>query len=302
MRILETGKVVDPIYLLGTKESNVYLLDGGDEAAILGGGMIYIAPDVIKQIENFHINPKRIKKAIILHSHFDHVGILPYLKKKWQWIEIIGSNKAKELLSKDKVISSIQSMNEMILEKQNMKQKAKELGLNFPKLEVDKVVSEGDTIKVGSFSLKVMEVPGHSSCSIALYEPNLKALFASDAGGIPMGDDVFTAANSNFDEYMDSLLRMSKLDIDIFLAEHYGAITGKDAKKFLEKSIESAKQTRILLEDIYKKYKDISVATEEAVNELMPKKDQDFLPREVISIVVGQMLRYIGKTRSGRSN
>ncbi|GAB6163138.1 hypothetical protein JCM12298_22980 [Desulfothermus naphthae] len=302
MRILETGKVVDPIYLLGTKESNVYLLDGGDEAAILGGGMIYIAPDVIKQIENFHINPKRIKKAIILHSHFDHVGILPYLKKKWQWIEIIGSNKAKELLSKDKVISSIQSMNEMILEKQNMKQKAKELGLNFPKLEVDKVVSEGDTIKVGSFSLKVMEVPGHSSCSIALYEPNLKALFASDAGGIPMGDDVFTAANSNFEEYMDSLLRMSKLDIDIFLAEHYGAITGKDAKKFLEKSIESAKQTRILLEDIYKKYKDISVATEEAVNELMPKKDQDFLPREVISIVVGQMLRYIGKTRSGRSN
>ena len=163
-------------------------------------------------------------------------------------------------------------------------------------------MSEGDTIKVGSFSLKVMEVPGHSSCSIALYEPNLKALFASDAGGIPMGDDVFTAANSNFDEYMDSLLRMSKLDVDIFLAEHYGAITGKDAKKFLEKSIESAKQTRILLEDIYKKYKDISVATEEAVNELMPKKDQDFLPREVISIVVGQMLRYIGKTRSGRSN
>lgn len=302
MRILETGKVLDPIYLLGTKESNVYLLDGGDEAAILGGGMIYIAPDVIKQIESFQVDPKRIKKAIILHSHFDHVGILPYLKKKWQWTEIIGSNKAKELLSKDKVISSIQSMNEMILEKQNMKQKAKELGLNFPKLEVDKVVSEGDTIKVGSFSLKVMEVPGHSSCSIALYEPNLKALFASDAGGIPMGDDVFTAANSNFDEYMDSLLRMSKLDIDIFLAEHYGAITGKDAKKFLEKSIESAKQTRILLEDIYKKYKDISVATEEAVNELMPKKDQDFLPREVISIVVGQMLRYIGKTRSGRSN
>ena len=136
MRILETGKVVDPIYLLGTKESNVYLLDGGDEGAILGGGMIYIAPDVIKQIENFHIDPKKIKKAVILHSHFDHVGILPYLKKKWQWIEIIGSNKAKELLSKDKVISSIQSMNEMILEKQNMKQKAKELGLNFPKLEV----------------------------------------------------------------------------------------------------------------------------------------------------------------------
>jgi len=295
MRIVEPGKVTDNIYLLGKKESNVYLLDGGDEAAILGGGMIYIAPDVIEQIEKINIDPKKIKKAVILHSHFDHVGILPYLKKKWQWIEIIGSKKAKDLLSKEKVISSIQFLNDMILEKQNMKQKAKEIGLDFPKLDVEKVVSEGDTIKVGNFSLQVLEVPGHSSCSIALYEPKLKALFASDAGGIPMGDDVFTAANSNFDKYMDSLLRMSKLDVEIHLAEHFGAMTGEDAKKFMEKSIESAKQTRKILEDAYKKHKDISVATEEVTNLLMSKLETEFLPREVISIVVGQMLKYISK-------
>ncbi|WP_461834140.1 MBL fold metallo-hydrolase [Desulfothermus sp.] len=296
MRIVEPGKVTDNIYLLGKKESNVYLLDGGDEAAILGGGMIYIAPDVIEQIEKINIDPNKIKKAVILHSHFDHVGILPYLKKKWQWIEIIGSKKAKDLLSKEKVISSIQFLNDMILEKQNMKQKAKEIGLDFPKLDVEKVVSEGDTIKVGNFSLQVLEVPGHSSCSIALYEPKLKALFASDAGGIPMGDDVFTAANSNFDKYMDSLLRMSKLDVEIHLAEHFGAMTGEDAKKFMEKSIESAKQTRKILEDAYKKQKDISVATEEVTNLLMSKLETEFLPREVISIVVGQMLKYISKS------
>lgn len=110
-----------------------------------------------------------------------------------------------------------------------------------------------------------------------------------------MGDDVFTAANSNFDKYMDSLLRMSKLDVEIHLAEHFGAMTGEDAKKFMEKSIESAKQTRKILEDAYKKYKDISVATGEVTNLLMSKLETEFLPREVISIVVGQMLKYISK-------
>ncbi|GAB6888259.1 hypothetical protein JCM13304A_17580 [Desulfothermus okinawensis JCM 13304] len=298
MRMVEPGKVIDGIYLLGRPESNVYLLDGDNEAAILGGGMIYIAPDVVSQIEKFDVDPKKIKKAVILHSHFDHIGILPYLKEKWPWIEVYGSKRAKDLLSKEKVISSIQFMNDIILEKQNMKQKAKELGLDFPALEVEKVVSDGDIIKVGNFSLQVLEVPGHSSCSIALYEPNLKALFASDAGGIPMGDDVFTAANSNFDKYLDSLNRMSKLDVNVHLAEHFGAMVGEDAKKFMEKSIESAKLTRKILEDTYKRHGDISAATEDVTNLLMSKMETEFLPREVISIVVGQMLKYIAKMES----
>ncbi len=36
--MVEPGKVIDGIYLLGRPESNVYLLDGDNEAAILGGG------------------------------------------------------------------------------------------------------------------------------------------------------------------------------------------------------------------------------------------------------------------------
>ena len=295
MIIQKVGKVCDEIYLLGRKESNVYLVDGKGEMAIIGGGMIYIAPDVISQIDELNIDPKKIKKAVILHSHFDHVGILPYLRKKWPWLEIIGSQRAKELLSKQKVIESIQFMNQIVLEKENMKERAQKLGLDFPALHVDTVVKEGDIIDVGDLKLSVLEVPGHSSCSIALYEPELKALFASDAGGIPMKKEVFTAANSNFDKYMESLKKMSKLDIEIHLAEHFGARDGEDAKKFLEKSMESAKKTRKILEEIYREKKDINAATEKATELIMEKMDEEFLPREVLFIVIGQMLKYIAK-------
>ncbi len=295
MIIQKVGKVCDEIYLLGRRESNVYLVDGKEEMAIIGGGMIYIAPDVISQIDELNIDPKKIKKAVILHSHFDHVGILPYLKKKWPWLEIIGSQRAKEVLSKQKVIESIQFMNQIVLEKENMKETAQKLGLDFPELPVDTGVKEGDIIDVGDLKLTVLEVPGHSSCSIALYEPRLKALFASDAGGIPMKEEVFTAANSNFDDYMESLKKMSKLDIEIHLAEHFGARDGEDAKRFLEKSMESAKETRKMLEDIYREKKDINAATEKATELIMEKMDEEFLPREVLSIVIGQMLKYIAK-------
>jgi glyoxylase-like metal-dependent hydrolase (beta-lactamase superfamily II) len=296
MRVIEPGKVCDEIYLLGKPESNVYLLDGKDELAIIGGGIIYIAPLVIKQIQEFGFDPKKIKKAVILHSHFDHVGILPYLKKKWNWIQIYGSKRAKELLSSPKVVKSIQFMNDMMLKRENMEKKAKEIGLDFPSLEVNRVLKDKDILQVGKFNLQVMEVPGHSSCSIALYEPTLKALFASDAGGIPMGEnEVFTAANSNFDKYMQSLNKMAELDVTFHLAEHFGAMTGEDAKKFMEKSIQSAEFTRKLLEQTYNETKDISLATEKITDLFLKKLDKKFLPKEVISIVVGQMLKYLAK-------
>ncbi len=69
-------------------------------------------------------------------------------------------------------------------------------------------------------------------------------------------------------------------------------------KKFMEKSIESAKLTRKILEDTYKRHGDISAATEDVTNLLMSKMETEFLPREVISIVVGQMLKYIAKMES----
>ncbi len=299
MRFLGDGRITDSIYMLGRKESNVYLLNGGDECAIIGGGMINLAPLVEKQIESLGISPETIKKIVILHSHFDHCGMVPYFKKKWEWLEVMASARAKDLLSNPKVVDSIRFMNALILEKEGIdKAKAEKMGLDFPGIEVDRVLKDGDRVEVGNLSIQVLEVPGHSSCSIALFEPSQKALFASDAGGIPMGDDVFTAANSNFDKYMKSLERMAQLDADIHLAEHFGALTGEDAKRFMKKSIESARSTRKLLEETYLRVGDVKKATTEVTDLLMKTLDKDFLPREVIEIVVGQMLKYLAKQLS----
>ncbi len=299
MRFVGEGRITDSIYMLGRKESNVYLLDGGGEFAIIGGGMIHIAPLVEEQLQSLGISPEAIKKIIILHSHFDHCGMVPYLKRKWKWMEVMASERAKDLLSNAKVVESIRLMNALLLEREGIgEEEARGKGLDFPGIDIDVILKEGDRIDVGRLSLEVLEVPGHSSCSIALFEPFQKALFASDAGGIPMGEDVFTAANSNFDKYMESLNRMAGLGAEIHLAEHFGALTGEDAKRFMELSLESAKSTRRLLEDTYKRVGDVKKAATEVTDLLMERLDSDFLPREVIEIVVGQMLRYISKQLS----
>jgi len=244
MIIESAGKVTDRILLLGKKESNVYLLMDQDEYTIIGGGMIHIAPDVVKQLQDFAIDEKKIKRIIILHAHFDHCGLAPFLKKRWPWAKITASSRAKELLSTPKVSESIKVMNQGVLAMHGQEKNAKEMGFEFTNIKVEDTVSGGDTLRCGNLTMEIIDVPGHSSCSIAVYVPEEKAMFASDAGGIPSGDHIFTAANSNFNKFQTSLKKMAGYDIEVHLAEHGGAFTGKDGKNFLNRSIETAEKTR----------------------------------------------------------
>ncbi|MFH1488129.1 MAG: hypothetical protein ABII06_04440, partial [Pseudomonadota bacterium] len=77
MRIRVPGKVCDRLWFLGCEETGVYLLEGSAESVIISGGMSYIVPIVLRQMGEFGLEKEKIRKILILHSHFDHVGIIP---------------------------------------------------------------------------------------------------------------------------------------------------------------------------------------------------------------------------------
>jgi len=298
MIIDHPGNVTERILLLGEKASCIYLLKGDGEYAILGGGMTYIVFDVIRQLQEFNIEEKKIKQMVILHSHFDHCGIVPFFKRRWPWIQITASARAKDLLDKPKVIESISFLNGMLLAERGLEEKAETPGLEFGEINVDHIVGEGDVIPCGDLSMEVIETPGHSSCSIAVYVPQEKAMFASDAGGIPFGDKVFTAANSNFDRYQDSLEKMAGYEIDVYLAEHFGARTGDDGRDYLRQSINDAMETRGILEASYRKTQDVQKSIQEITDRFMEWVPDGFMPRDIIEMVIGQMLKYIAAQNS----
>jgi glyoxylase-like metal-dependent hydrolase (beta-lactamase superfamily II) len=297
MIIEKPGFVTDRILFLGRKESCVYLLKGSEEFALLGGGLTYIVPDIIKQLKRFKIEEKKIKRIIILHSHFDHCGIVPIFKRRWPWVSITASQRAKELLDKPEVMESISSLNRLLLTEHGLEQPGKDIEFEFDSIHIDDVVKEGDILSCDDLSMEVMEVPGHSSCSIALYVPQEKAMFASDAGGIPIGDRIFTAANSNFDKYQESLQKMARYEIEVYLTEHFGARTGSEGRYFLQKSMDAAMETRRILEASYAKTKNIEKSTKEMTDTVMEWMPKGFMPKEILFMVIGQMVRFIAGSK-----
>lgn len=79
--IKEPGKVGDALHFLGAHPICLYLLKG-EEAMIIGGGMSWVAPYLEQQLSAIELETENIRYLVVLHSHFDHCGAVPYLKKK----------------------------------------------------------------------------------------------------------------------------------------------------------------------------------------------------------------------------
>ena len=296
MRITQPGKITDRIFFLGRTESCVYLVQGDREYALVGGGMSYIAPEVSAQIKKLGVKENLIKRLIILHAHFDHVGCMPYFKKKWPWAVVTGSLRAREMFDTPKVIETLTTMNRALAAQHGLDREIEEQGLlDFKRLEVEEAVGEGDAISLGDLSLEVIDARGHSSCSIAVYAPEEKALFASDAGGIPYGRSPFTVANSNFDQYQHTLTKMAALDVEIYLAGHYGAMTGPDARKYIEETIKAAEETRRLILESYARTQDIQKAAQEVARIRLDASPGYFLSEETVIRTTQQMVKNLVK-------
>jgi len=297
--IFETpGKITDRIWLVGRNESCAYIVGGEDEYALLGGAMAYVAPDVLDQVKRFGIDETKIRRIVILHSHFDHCGMVPFLKRRWPWAVVTASARSRELLQKPKVVAHIAALNQALVASSGLTGDAGEDDLRFDGIAVEAVVGDAEALPCSDLSLEIMEVPGHSSCSIAVYIPEEKALFASDAGGVPFGDKIFTAANSNFDLYQASLAKMAARDVAIHLAEHYGARSGEEGRRFLQDALAAAAETRQFLEATFTATGDEARTAAIITDRIMAEAPVDFLPREVVALVAGQMVHYIAKTMS----
>src|SRR5215470_8168679 len=62
-------------------DCHVYLIDGGDEMALIDAGAGMGAADIITHVEGANLDPARIRHLILTHGHGDHAGGAPKLKR-----------------------------------------------------------------------------------------------------------------------------------------------------------------------------------------------------------------------------
>ena len=300
MRIRKPGKVHERIWFLGREESGVYLLEGDNGSMIVSGGVSYIVSDLLQQFEEFGIDENRIEKILILHSHFDHVGIVPFFKRRHPEIEVYASPRGWEILQMDKAVLTINEFSRNVAKRMGKEDVYLTYDLEWRNDVSGKAVREGDRIDLGNLEVSILEIPGHSSCCIAAYVPKFKALFPTDGGGIPYNETIVTSGNSNYTKYQQGLERLKNLNVDCYGADHYGYVIGEEAREFIPKSIEMAKKNRLLMEQVYRSTRDIDAAARKLISSFYQENPSYFLSPEIFYDVYRQMVRHIASVIEGK--
>jgi glyoxylase-like metal-dependent hydrolase (beta-lactamase superfamily II) len=89
-----------------------------------------------------------------------------------------------------------------------------------------RILKEGDRINIGDYLFRCIETPGHTKGHMCLYEPNKKIFAAGDhiLGDITPTIQLWSDDWDPLEEYLASLEKVYKLDIELVLPGHRGII------------------------------------------------------------------------------
>ena len=193
-------KIENGIYLLGGAEldSNIYCID---EELLIDCGSGIFTEDILAQMEEYGLNPKKIKMIVLTHAHFDHCGAIK------EWKKITGA----KVFVHEKDLKALETGDGVL---------AKEFDIDYEGVKASGLLKEGEKIKTKNYSFKVIHAPGHTPGGVVLWDENKKVLVSGDVLFLDgFGRTDYPGGDQK--KLVESLKKIKKLgEIEILLPGH----------------------------------------------------------------------------------
>ena len=141
--------ITSDFFRLGTSAFPSFL-SLGKVGMIIEGGTGPTFPIIVDQIKELGIEMDRIEYVLLTHTHADHIGAVPHLKRKWPHVKLVASAPAARILNTSELYNEFLLVDLGIA--QLMKAKGEIGGMpSVPedfRFEVDLIVKGGDTIEL----------------------------------------------------------------------------------------------------------------------------------------------------------
>ena len=228
------AQIADDLWMLGSHEYPVYLATGDGDALLIEGGTGPMASLVVEQLDALAVRAASVRRLVLLHAHPDHVMGVPGFRDLAPEVRVLGSAVARQTLAAEKAVRFFAQIDaaitDALLDRGLIEARHRPKPLAAPTIVVDETIAEGDRVAIGRFDFQVLAAPGHSDCSLALFEPRERILFSSDAAGYRMSDGAYWWPNyfADYQAYLDTIRRLGALGAETLCQGHHGAILGRD--------------------------------------------------------------------------
>jgi glyoxylase-like metal-dependent hydrolase (beta-lactamase superfamily II) len=272
MKVQADGDFGEWITVGGNHFYPAYIIKGKEKHLMINAGINLMGPAYIASLEKVFGDKNALDYVFATHSHFDHLGAIPYLKRKLPHLQAGAFERVGTLMKKKSVLDLMTYLSD--LQRGFFQSIVGEEDVHIESVDFEINLKEGDRFDLGGVTCEVYEVPGHTSDSLAFFIPEIRALFAGEAYGIPEGDrdgHIQVEFLSSYDDYVSSLDKIIKLQPKLIGMAHMWVFTDDDATEYLQRSRESTPRYRKLIET----YLDAANGDIDAALKAMAKKEYD---------------------------
>ena len=200
-------------YYVGTCGITAILITGREGHVLIDGGTEAGAASIAGNIESLGFAVKDVKVLLHSHEHFDHVAGLAKLQDL-SGAQLLASPQAAPVLR-----TGVAAHDDP------------QAGMHedFPKARVDRVIQEGETVKLGELSLTPIATPGHTPGALTWqWQPCekdrcLSIVYADSLSPISSENYRFSDHPAYVTAYRAGLNKLVTLDCAILLTPHPSA-------------------------------------------------------------------------------
>ncbi len=239
-----SGGITESVFQLTSAVSTHFMILG-DAIAMVDSGISASRERIAQELKTYLGDEASLDYILLTHAHFDHVGGIPYLRELYPDLEVLGSPLTAEILVDDDNVAALYEQNKVCAEAAKL-----DMGMDkeawISSVRIDRIMGDGDAIDLGDdVEVKLIATPGHSEDCVAYFVQPDAALVCGEAAGWFGGrDKVCASFESSYKDFVDSLDRLSSLEIKALGFPHGGAITGEMVPKYLTSLRQEAEHFR----------------------------------------------------------
>ncbi|MGI5895287.1 MAG: MBL fold metallo-hydrolase [Candidatus Merdivicinus sp.] len=220
-------KIYDVRYLKG---DSAFLLDDGKTSILYDSGFGFTGFQVAKNIREI-LGDRELDYIFLTHSHYDHALGSAYVLQYYPNAKVAAGKYAADIFQRDGAKKVMKELDSKFAHTCGMD----DYEFLGDHLKVDIPCEDGDSIEAGDLQFEVINLPGHTKCSVGFYCKDQQLLLSTETLGVYDGEKtIMPAYLVGYDLTMKSIERVLDLPIKKLLAPHYGILNEKQAEFFLQ--------------------------------------------------------------------
>ncbi len=263
-----------------------HLIISDETVLLMDTGYDFCADCALEKIAAV-LGDRQIDYILLTHSHYDHATGTGKIKRAYPDAQVVASKYAAEIFGRESACAVMKELNEVAARRAGVTDNVDAIDA----LAADVIVQGGDRIRLADMTIRVMESPGHTQCSVCYFFEEEEMLVACETLGIAPTYPVLQPCYViSYKMTRDSIERARKLNPRHVFIAHYGLIPDADVATYFDRAAEAAKRVKDVVLEGYSQGQDKEEILNVLIDRFYIKEVERIQPVEAFCINYGVLI------------